>query len=217
MKKIIIFCLLVLYPLSSFGAIDETKIDVYFANGILTKKKDAIYNLELLEKVIRIEQYADNDSKMYKELNFDTSYNHTYGDTQDLVESGLQMFETQEYIDKLIEYVDRDKDLISAHQHDLDIQVNHYKKSIRDGHRVLVVAHSQGNLFTTEAYRRLGKESKLGWMQTYFEAVSIASPDFTDVIKEGTPEIGWDNDVVALLGRGFIKSKLKKCNVRQVK
>ncbi|WP_373033124.1 hypothetical protein [Sulfurovum sp.] len=42
MKKILL--LLIILPVLAFSAIDERKTDVYFANGILTKEKDARSN-----------------------------------------------------------------------------------------------------------------------------------------------------------------------------
>jgi hypothetical protein len=76
------------------------------------------------------------------------------------------------------------------HSADVEAQITAYKASISSGHKVLTVAHSQGNLFTREAY--LGLDS---WMRDYFEAISVASPMNAD-IKTGTPRIDWDNDFV---------------------
>jgi len=76
----------------------------------------------------------------------------------------------------------------------------------------LVVAHSQGNLFAGEAYERIGKESKDGWMQDYMEFVSVASPRFDD-IKPATPRINWDNDLVAYLSLrnvGWVDNPVRK-------
>ena len=42
---------------------------------------------------------------------------------------------------------------------------------VKDGHGVIVIAHSQGNLFTNRAYKELGKSSAVYdfiWMQKYF-------------------------------------------------
>ncbi|MCF6207643.1 MAG: cadherin repeat domain-containing protein, partial [Sulfurovum sp.] len=94
-------------------------------------------------------------------------------------------------------------------------QVDKYEASIRSGHRVLVVAHSQGNLFAQEAYEKLGERSKdhEKWLQKYWEAISIASPDpFTDIKPNMLPRIGWDNDMVAIMGG----SNNNSCNIRQV-
>ena len=46
-----------------------------------------------------------------------------------------------------------------AHYADLSLQVKKYKDSIKNEHKVLLVAHSQGNLFAQEAYKRLGDRS----------------------------------------------------------
>jgi hypothetical protein len=80
---------------------------------------------------------------------------------------------------------------IPSHETDLSEQVTKYENSIKSGHGVLVVAHSQGNLYTYEAYNDLAD-----WMQGYFEAITIASPMHAD-IKPDTPRIDWDNDIAA--------------------
>jgi len=45
MKKILIIYFVLFYPIEIFSAINEYKTDVYFANGILTSPRSAIYNL----------------------------------------------------------------------------------------------------------------------------------------------------------------------------
>ena len=66
-----------------------------------------------------------------------------------------------------------------THITDLKKQIHAYRDSISSGHGVLVVAHSQGNLFTREAYDALDP-----CMQKQFEAVSIASPMHADIKEE---------------------------------
>jgi hypothetical protein len=208
MKKLLLV-LILMVPLSTMAQINECKTDIYFANGILTIEPSAKDNAYLLKQSVKksfnsLNQYNKEIGKV------DYAYNTTVGEKLDLWESAYQILDLQSYVDAGYAAIVEDKATI--HEIDLSKQVTKYENSIKAGHKVLVVAHSQGNLFTYEAHKQLPE-----WMQTYFEAVSIASPDFTDVIKEGTPEIGWDNDVVALLGRGFFKSELTTCNVRQVK
>ncbi len=205
MKKVIILLLLCLYPLSIFAAIDETKTDVYFANGILTKKHEAIANMRLIRKNIKNNFYNRSAVKMKKELNFDTAYNETHGQKWDLLESMMQKFDWVGLTD-----------MFSSHGADLRTQINKYKASIESGHKVLVVAHSQGNLYTREAYEALGEESKDGWMQNYFEAISVASPMSAN-IKPHTPGIDWDNDVVPRIATlGAELSSMTSCDVRKV-
>lgn len=195
MKKLL---LLFVFFISFLNAIeiDEDKTDVYFANGILTDESNATANTLLLRDSIRIKRYNDNASEMKKHIGkVKEAYNHTRGEKPDLAESGLQMFELQERFDT---WLREEIGLISIHQEDLDTQVAHYKDSIKSGHKVLVVAHSQGNLFASEAYKKLGRESKNGWMQDYFEAVGIASPGHWSIKDEIS--ISWDNDMVAHFG-----------------
>ncbi len=80
--------LLVLFLLSSFlyAEIDERKSDVYFANGIDTKKEDADESLRILNK-----KFKSSNPKTYKSIKtWDVVYNHTHGIGIDLYESMIQ-------------------------------------------------------------------------------------------------------------------------------
>ena len=114
------------------------------------------------------------------------SYNKTKGFWLDGIETYLQKFGLQSLVDLL-------KD--TAHKADLKTQIDTYKASIKSGHKVLVVAHSQGNLFTNEVYKKLLGHTTDWWMTRYFKVVSIASP-MCFKITPNTPGISWDNDVV---------------------
>ena len=159
--------------------VDECKTDIYFANGILTSREAAIFNTEEILKPAIIdllgpEAFTQTIGKV------DYAYNHTIGFFSDGIETFLQKFGWLALRDALGD----------VHGTDLGRQIQKYKASISSGHKVLVVAHSQGNLFTREAY--LGLDP---WMRDYFEAISVASPMSAD-IKAGTPRIDWDNDFV---------------------
>ncbi len=163
MKKILILVFICLYPVQVFSAINEYKIDVYFANGILTKDSDARKNaLEILRPEI-IEKIGYSEYKRdIGEVGY--SYNQTTeSQLGDSLEAMLQKFDW----DNLLDYF--------YYEHFTDVRghVEKYKSRILLGHKVLVVAHSQGNLFALDTYEKLGEESKSGWMQNYFEAVSI--------------------------------------------
>lgn len=167
MKKI--FLLLILLVSVAFSAIDECKTDVYFANGILTGPADAQFNTGLLEEEIKQKFGIDYYNKHIGKVDY--AYNHTYGQIPDLAESLNQILnetygkpnlfdsDMRQLLNQLVKV---------AHDADLKLQVEKYEESIKDGHKVLVVAHSQGNLFTREAYLQLGKKSKNAWMQNYF-------------------------------------------------
>ena len=209
MKKI--FLLLILSVSFAFSAIDEYKIDVYFGNGILTTKKDAKFNAEVILKpeIISLYPTLEDFKKHIGKVSY--AYNETFGFSQDITESVYQVTNITEFIEWRDELMGRYKE--SQHHADIEKQVDAYEASIKNGHKVLVVAHSQGNLFAQEAYERLGKRSKDGWYQQYWEAVSIASPDpISDIKPNMLPRIGWDNDKVARIGG----SDNQPCRVRHV-
>ena len=200
MQKLIFLFLIWTYPLVCFANIDERKIDVYFANGILTDESNATNNALILRKAIVTTIYS-NKTEMKKHIGkVDYAYNSTHGEKFDLLESTLQKFGWHWLNNKIN----------SEHTIDLSKQIAKYKESIVSGNSVLVVAHSQGNLFTKEAYDALKP-----CMQKSFEAVSIASPMTAD-IKEETVRIDWDNDLVARIANfgfsdgGDITSKIRK-------
>ena len=213
MKSILLFFIITLFTTTLFAQIDERKTDVYFANGILTKSNDAVINANLLRDTIIAETYGGNFAKYKKHIGVvTTAYNNTHRFWQDITESVYQVLNTTEFIewrDRLLGIYTQ-----SAHQANIEDQVDAYEASIKSGHRVLVVAHSQGNLFTQEAYERLGDRSSSNnrWLQKYFEAISIASPDpITDIKPNMLPRIGWENDMVAIIGG----SNNNPSNVRQ--
>ena len=201
MKKYFFIFLVWLYPIFSFGVINECLTDVYFANGILTNEGNATANATILRNAI-IDQYGSL-SKIKKHIGkVKEAYNNTHGKIPDLAESLNQIlnatFGKPELFDSQI------RKLLNilvglAHDADLTGQVDKYEASIVAGHKVLVVAHSQGNLFTKEAYDKLEERSNNdNWMQKYFDAVSIASPAYYP-IKNKVERIDWDNDLVAKL------------------
>jgi hypothetical protein len=187
----------------SFSAVNEYKTDVYFANGIKTEKRDAIYNTVILRKAI-IQKYGNNEYKIrIGEVGY--SYNQTEG-FWDVIESFFQKADW----DGALDY------MFYKHHVDVEQHVIKYKNRILEGHKVLVVAHSQGNLYALDTYEQLGAESKNGWMQDYFAAVSIASP-MTQDIKTGTPRIDWDNDLMPRMASlGLRKSWMIPNDVRAI-
>ena len=130
MKTFLILFLFILYPLTMFAEIDERKIE------------------EIISEI-----YSGNLDRFDKRISIVTeAYNSTHGwfGSKDIIETTFQKFGWTG-LNNLIN---------SSHGADLDIQVTAYKNSIKSGHQVLAVAHSQGNLFTYEAH-----ESLDSWMQ----------------------------------------------------
>ncbi|WP_373033131.1 hypothetical protein [Sulfurovum sp.] len=179
MKKSFLLFFIFFYPVVSFSAVDERKTDVYFANGILTSPDTSKKNTILLRDSIIDKFGMATYTQSIGEVSY--AYNQTTDFVTDSLETLLQKF-GWDWLTNLF---------IPSHKPDLQLQIDKYKASINSGHRVLVVAHSQGNLYTYEAYNGLAE-----WMQNYFEAVTIASPMKAD-IKPETERIDWDNDIAA--------------------
>ena len=130
---------------------------MYFGNGILTEKKDAIINSGILRKAIKQKLGLDYYNKHIGKVSY--AYNSTFGFFQDIAESAYQIFNITEFIEWRDRLMGRYKE--SQHHVDIKKQVDVYEQNIKDGHKVLVVAHSQGNLFAQEAYEQLGERSKI--------------------------------------------------------
>ena len=226
MKKYFIHLLLTLSAICLHAndiTINECKSDIYFANGIMTTAEDADNNQKLIWKKVLAEQYGGNLSKMEKELNFKTAYNNTYGFSGDIYEAYLQLANESEgwrslyfFISYVVGNTGDEKDwynealalmtgvneemIRQAYDADLSVQITDYKNSIALGHSAIVVAHSQGNLFTNDAYKNITTGDG-AWRKAYFTAVGVASPA-TKLLEENNkdPHIGFDNDPVAYLG-----------------
>jgi len=195
MKKIAISLIVLTFALIA------KPTDVYFANGILTSEVQAKENADLLWKRINRPDVPT----------VHVAYNHTFDSHfvkggPDLFESLLQKLSVMNKIDK---WLSNDK-RVTAHKFDLDKQVAQYQHSIESGHKVLVVAHSQGNLFANEAYGRI---DEMGYGDA-LDALSIASPMFGS-IKSDTVTFSWDNDLVADLALNPLRKRYK-CAVRKV-
>ncbi len=228
MKKNILLTLLFLLPLLGISAeieIDETKSDIYFANGVLTDDGNATKNLKLISDLIFIEQYIDDMDKMEKELNFKKAYNQTVGFVGDFYESYKQLADESDGWAALEDFINTAMMFIpgqggklfgavvtfwddaeeQAHDADLSLQIAKYRASVRSGHSVIVVAHSQGNLFTNEAYRQFTQDEELdgtpyrrnAWLSHYFKRISIASP--SSINEGGDIHVSFHNDPITQL------------------
>lgn len=179
----------------------------------MTNERNATANTDLLRSVILEELYQNNMEKMKQSIGkVERSYNQTQGVIIDILEAIGQKVsstfdgnKTDEEVKKLRDKLRKEMSR-SKQSEDLTDQVNAYMASIKNGNSVLVVAHSQGNLFTYQTYNLLDN-----WMKPYFEAISVASPTSKD-IRKNTPKISWDNDLVAHLGfyGGLITNEVRK-------
>lgn len=169
-----LFLLLSILYSSLFASIDEYKSDLYYANGIMIndseEKATEIWQIE-------IEGLFENKQDSYENLErIQNSYNRSQGFFDDLFESLEQKISNEFGWKQLSAHVTafltlhNIQDDWNAHTDDLIKQVTSYKQSIKDGHGVIVIAHSQGNYYTNEAYEKLD-----AWMKEYFHMFGVAT------------------------------------------
>ncbi len=176
MKRVAkIFLLLGMLYSSLFASIDEYKSDLYYANGIMInvseKKATKIWQ-------VKVKELLSKKQESYEKLKIiKVSYNRSQGFFDDLFESLEQKISNEFGWEQLSAYVtsfltthNMQEDW-RAHSNDLTKQVASYKQSIKDGHGVIVIAHSQGNYYTNEAYEKLDD-----WMKDYFHMFGVATP-----------------------------------------
>jgi len=194
MKKLL-FLLILLCPIVGLAEIDERKIDVYYANGMMASREGAGDSAAMLEEAIKNTIFNGNLPSYNQKIGkVTTAYNTTNDFLSDVLESLLQK----------IGWVGLTALFNQNYQTDIDKQVDAYKESIASGHKVLAVAHSQGSLFTKDAYASLPS-----WMRNYVRVVGVAPP--TSVVAGGSPIVSWDNDLVGIIG-GHGGTKVERSN-----
>ncbi len=194
--------------------INECKTDIYFANGVGAISYDNSHKQGY--KQVLLYQIATPNIQNYIGK-YDLAFNTGHGTTIDFFEAWLQ------YIDENIGAklgwdaftvaicratgigggaIALSEAVVRKHEsHDISRQVKAYEDSIKLGHGVLVLAHSQGNFFTNKAYNSDGGITP--WMRDYFKTVGLASP--SDVEIPHSSYLTYDNDPIsALNGAGEI-------------
>ncbi len=185
-----IISLLLLVSISLFAdtqKIDESKVDLYYANGIMidmtiTKAKHELRWKDTVKKL-----FLSNPEEYKKIANAKISYNASQGFLDDLFEATEQAISNEwgweEFSKQLRTFLEtvNVQESYDSHIPDLTKQVEAYKESIKLGHGVIVVAHSQGNYYTNEAYELLKDENSNAtadeyWMQDYFSMIGVAIP-----------------------------------------
>lgn len=196
------------------ASINEYKTDLYFANGVGAVTKETSF----YQGSYQYDSYLIANPNSNKDIGkFDLSYNTGHGVLLDKFESWLQYTDENPTLgmgwSAFKEILGR-KTAIGAsavellesvtlyyESQDIAKQVSAYKKSILEGHGVLVLAHAEGNFFTNKAYKSDGGIDS--WMREYFRTVGLASP--SDVKIPHSNYVTYDNDPIALLnGAGRI-------------
>ncbi len=188
---------------------DETKVDLYFANGVMMQESEYESKEIWKERVKNIlSRYPRLNDRIGKT---DLAYNVSEGIISDMWEAFMQKVSLEENYalgwiafktmvvaisnrNTIVDYMIQASDIAGDKIHDstLNEQMEKYQESIKLGHGVVVVAHSQGNLFTLEAFNKLDE-----WMKPYFHMISVATP--AERVANGGKGVTFYNDIIALI------------------
>ena len=182
----LLFLILILSPLILNAAVDESKTDVYFANGVDTTREEARKAMnKVLRPTIEKEIFSGNTAKMDQQIGkFDLLYNETHGLSNDLAEAVLQKISTgNDFMDVFRSYF---FGLFSNQVTAIftrEKQVVKISESITSGHKVLVIAHSQGNLFISQVL-----DSLFIWLEG--GGIFFTTPSLSDLIRSSHAAFG---------------------------
>lgn len=198
---------------SDTGFCVNNKVHVYFSNGILNELSEAKAGLATL--MTKIEPTIQGTT-LENSLVYDVSHNQTEGLLEDLLESADQLFGLTErqfwrmlggleimpdgLQEQFKDYSSQvTQDLIRGNQ-EIQDHIKKYNEQLCSGNKVVVVAHSQGNLYANIAY--LGIEPNV---IEGFGIVSVANPDY--YVAGGGPYTSlWEDQVVAAIPTAMVRN-----------
>ncbi|MGK0255571.1 MAG: hypothetical protein ACI81I_000171 [Arcobacteraceae bacterium] len=175
------------------NTINECKTDIYFGNGVWNSQKDAEKSMIELQKIIN-KEIINNDPKLqakYGEIKL--QYNWGQGNMLDVLETYYQLKEAGQVSDyqfyEVIYLLTKgnpaltlgavaSKELMEPftknwEQANLDdMSQEYYDESFKLSHKVLLISHSQGNLFANRVYDTINPTG----YKDYFANMQIASP-----------------------------------------
>lgn len=204
------FCFFVISKLSA-DYIHEYTLDLYYANGVKSDARNSTYRCWQIKSIQLKAKYPSLKQALKfgkAKLSYNASYLWGIGDLAEVIiqyrnehpAAAITWMALAKFVEKRFK-VDLDimVDLLGkiTSEATLSEQTNAYIKSVEQGHGVITVAHSQGNFFTNEAFKRITTEAQKGWMKPYLHMISVASPS-KEVFNNG-PHVTFDNDVIAVL------------------
>lgn len=185
MKKLYapIIILFIAFFIASNGYCQDEKIRVYFGNGVFNNEKEANKGLSALQEILDNSNIqGDLKGKIACEVSYNPSDGildlfETIQQSNDLVWSAFWDYLTgiklmpDFFLDKLKEVsVKYDEDMIKSYP-SIQQHIAQYNNDLCQGDKVVVVAHSQGNLYANIAYKGINEDLIDG-----FGIVSVANP-----------------------------------------
>jgi hypothetical protein len=217
MKKIILLFTLML----SLFASDACKLDVYFGNGVWNTDKQAEASKRELRRFIW--DHNPDRFPIAEEgttYSFNVAYNKGEGTVDDLLETFWQLHESGQIGDFYFGFITRIMDAANvltlqegdyrsrmaaiaaqADTNTQDILQLYRNESFSQNNNVLLVAHSQGNLFANDAYNFLSDDEK-----KRFQIVGIAVP--ADHIATGNDYVTFTFDYVIQAVSGHLPANV---------
>jgi len=214
---ILLFIAILFAPSAGFSAAERPchQPYVYFGNGVWNDWGEAANSADLLSR--RLESHITG-TDLEGAVEYDVFYNPSTGAICDLLETFLQNFETdvsqfwrflaglepmpdilQDRMREISELADAA--IVVASPEELREYTDTYNQHLREGHPVVVVAHSQGNLWANIAYLGIEHENL-----DRFGIVSVANPD--DHVAGNGPYTTIDEDLVIWAVRDSLPANL---------
>ena len=179
------------FSLTLFANTSSCQLDVYFGNGVYNDERAANDSKIKLKKFIQVNyplRFSQADNGVT--YSFKYAHNASYGVINDLIETHWQLYESGQISELYFSFVasaldgidntnsdkesfrERIRNIIAQYNIDITSMLNLYRNgSFNNQHNVLLVAHSQGNLFGNKMYDLLSVEEK-----QKFQMVSVATP-----------------------------------------
>ena len=187
---------------SADGRLCQQGVFVVFGNGVWNDKEQADSSRRLLTR--RLESHVAG-TDLEGIITYATAHNPSDGTLLDLVETFEQNLQTDwsqfwRYLagldpmpdflqNKLIEIANTVDESILQGNPAVQDHVEKYNKFLSEGNKVVVVAHSQGNLFANIAYLGLDSQYSDG-----FGIVSVGNPD--NYVAGSGPYTTLDEDII---------------------
>ncbi|MCP4023081.1 MAG: hypothetical protein GY729_14665 [Desulfobacteraceae bacterium] len=171
---------------SAFCYDDQYDTYVFFGNGVLNDVQSTASSARMLKHKLR--QHVDG-TNLEGRIRVASSHNPTIGAIGDLLEAHKQNLQTSwiqfwlilsglnpmpDYFQqKLIDITNSVKDdIVQGNVPELQYHIDTYNNLLSDCKKVVVVPHSQGNLFANIAYSKIDEDAK-----DSFGIVAVATPD----------------------------------------
>ena len=187
---------------SADGRLCHKGVFVFFGNGVWNDKEAADGSRRLLTR--RLESKVSGTS-LEGIITYGTSHNPSDGTLQDLWETFVQNGQTDtsqfwRYLSGLDPLPDFLQDKLKEIANSVDASVvksnpavqrhiEKYNKFLSEGNKVVIVSHSQGNLFANIAYLGVDSQYSEG-----FGIVSVGNPD--NFVAGGGPYTTIDEDII---------------------